>query len=314
MMRDRSNGSRQRPGGFSLIELMVALALTGILMTGLFALTDVTARTTRSGDALGVITENLRIGLETLQRDIMMAGFSGTNGPLTYVDATDGCSPLAFLQASDFQLTLIGDLNGSGPAGGTADSPEIDFYGESVCSDPACGTCANPIAAGALQAEVVRWSFDWDGDGIQRDGSGDLTFDAAGEAAAEANDLGDDGDGLTLNPADLRLVRETSIAGVSTGQSVEIAYGLRGRGAGGALPTDANGVARPMFAYWLDQDGDGLIRAVADGGADTLHGDTNANGLLDAGELPAGSVAKIDLKKIIRVDIFLRAEALTPDA
>ncbi|HNN65738.1 MAG TPA: prepilin-type N-terminal cleavage/methylation domain-containing protein, partial [Pseudomonadales bacterium] len=30
-MRDRSNGSRQRPGGFSLIELMVALAIVGIL-------------------------------------------------------------------------------------------------------------------------------------------------------------------------------------------------------------------------------------------------------------------------------------------
>lgn len=74
----RSPARRHR--GFSLIELMVAMAI-GLLVFATLGSVLVGARTTaRNADAVSRLQENARFAFETLAADIRMAGFTG--GPV----------------------------------------------------------------------------------------------------------------------------------------------------------------------------------------------------------------------------------------
>jgi type IV pilus assembly protein PilW len=66
---------RQR--GFSLIEIMVALALSLFLITGMIQLLIGNKQSYRVHEAQSRMQENGRFALEALGRDIRMVGFNG---------------------------------------------------------------------------------------------------------------------------------------------------------------------------------------------------------------------------------------------
>tara|TARA_B100001105_G_scaffold254314_1_gene249811 strand:+ start:724 stop:2013 length:1290 start_codon:yes stop_codon:yes gene_type:complete len=68
---------RVRQAGLSLVELMIALALSGAIILGIFTVYMDSNQTTRLGDSLARIQESGRIGLELMSREVRMAGYQG---------------------------------------------------------------------------------------------------------------------------------------------------------------------------------------------------------------------------------------------
>lgn len=77
-----SRSARPSQSGFSLIELMVALALSVLLTLGIFKLYLDSSKTTQSSRSLARIQESGRIALDIMGRDVRMAGFLGCANPL----------------------------------------------------------------------------------------------------------------------------------------------------------------------------------------------------------------------------------------
>lgn len=70
---------RRADGGFSLIELMVAMLLGLIVIGGATSVFLASQRTYRTNEALGDVQDNTRIAFELLARDIRKAGMTGCN-------------------------------------------------------------------------------------------------------------------------------------------------------------------------------------------------------------------------------------------
>src|SRR5690554_6074045 len=63
--------------GLSLVELMIALALSATLILGIFTVYMDSSQTTRMGESLARVQESGRIGLEIMSREVRMAGYQG---------------------------------------------------------------------------------------------------------------------------------------------------------------------------------------------------------------------------------------------
>lgn len=70
------NGRRGDQAGFTLVELLVAMALMGIVMTAIFNLYLGTERSADTQDRIADVQQNLRFALDQVVRDVRMAGFA----------------------------------------------------------------------------------------------------------------------------------------------------------------------------------------------------------------------------------------------
>ena len=71
--------------GFSLVELMVALVITLILLTGIGQIFLSSKKSFLIQDSLGRMQENGRYALETIAQDVRRAGFWGGNADITAI-------------------------------------------------------------------------------------------------------------------------------------------------------------------------------------------------------------------------------------
>ena len=69
--------------GLSLVELMIALALSVTLILGIFIVYTDSMRTTRVGESLARIQESGRIGLDIISHEVRMAGYQGCSDSYT---------------------------------------------------------------------------------------------------------------------------------------------------------------------------------------------------------------------------------------
>jgi prepilin-type N-terminal cleavage/methylation domain-containing protein len=98
--------------GFSLIELLIVMALMGIVALAIISLYRTTNRTAATSDEVIEVQQNLRIALDQISRDLRMAGFMIT--PLSD----------AFQQADATSLTLV-TATATGRAARIAEGPVI---------------------------------------------------------------------------------------------------------------------------------------------------------------------------------------------
>ncbi len=251
--------------GFTIAELLIALALTGILMVTVYAAMDSQRNSYVASEQISDIGQNLRVAVESVTREIRLAGLR-----------TAGGQP-AIVQAAPFQLIFYADVNQSClcGAGGVrvaedvcwgyrtslsgvdappvscglkttnpmGDSPnDVSFYGTTV---PAAPTTS------PSHAELITWTFDSPRTSpTARDASpfrwidGDVSIDAADEGLV-SNDCATS----AINGADLdaqlsgtgsanplynlyRIVAMNRTSAVSTDngddQVAKVASGLRG--------------------------------------------------------------------------------------
>lgn len=62
--------------GFSLVEMLVAMALVGVVMTAIFNLYLGTERSADTQDRIADVQQNIRFALDQVVRDVRMAGFA----------------------------------------------------------------------------------------------------------------------------------------------------------------------------------------------------------------------------------------------
>ena len=110
-MKSRTNYSK----GFTLVELMVALALTSIIMAGIMAayVSQLKAHVTQQ--TIVEMQQNLRSAMQHMEKEIRMAGYDDPN-------KTSIASVITVL-ADTFQFTM--DLNDDGDV---SDSNEMVIY------------------------------------------------------------------------------------------------------------------------------------------------------------------------------------------
>ncbi|NMT65516.1 PilW family protein [Marinobacter orientalis] len=72
---------QKKQGGLSLVELMIALALSATLILGIFTVYLDSSQTSRVGASLARIQESARIATDLMARDMRMVGFQGCADP-----------------------------------------------------------------------------------------------------------------------------------------------------------------------------------------------------------------------------------------
>ncbi len=83
MHRDETSRSRRSRRGFTLVELMVAIALLGLVMTVIFALFGTTSDSLVEADSLANTLERARFGIERISGDLRTAGAFASPDSLT---------------------------------------------------------------------------------------------------------------------------------------------------------------------------------------------------------------------------------------
>ncbi|MFN7952243.1 MAG: prepilin-type N-terminal cleavage/methylation domain-containing protein [bacterium] len=320
---------RLRPAdarGFTIAELLIALALTGILMVTVYAAMDSQRNSYVAAEQISDIGQNLRVAVESVTREVRLAGLR-----------TAGGQP-AIVQAAPFQLIFYADVNQSClcSAGGVriaedqcwgyptslgggvdaapadcrlkatnpmGDSPnDVSFYGTTV---PAAPTTS------PSHAELITWTFDRPSATAPGDAFPGFTITAASEAQ-----VSNDCTTASINSADLdpqlsgtgfanplynlyRVVHMNRTSAVSTDNSASIskvASGLRGpcksdNSTDSAELIDEVGNIWPAFSYWLDRNDDGEITndcvSPLANTEDALYGDADGDCKFSAGEFAA---------------------------
>ena len=154
----------QDASGFSLVELLTVVAITGIVMTGIFAVfrAQQTAHLTNSQTV--EIQQNLRAGLYMIERDARRAGYSPSGNPDAEIKRAT---------RTRFRFTFDpedGDVNdpvkdiafGMGPTHDADDNGEADD-GLGALGRSLDGGAFNPIANN-IQAIAFAYAFDSDRD------------------------------------------------------------------------------------------------------------------------------------------------------
>ncbi|MFO7839201.1 MAG: prepilin-type N-terminal cleavage/methylation domain-containing protein [Desulfosalsimonadaceae bacterium] len=100
----QTNSSRHNPAaGFTLVELMVAMAVASILMTALYGFYSAYSRTIAIQNASAWAQQNLRTGMALMTRDIRMAGFDPT-----------GTASAGLEESKKQKIRVTSDRNGDG--------------------------------------------------------------------------------------------------------------------------------------------------------------------------------------------------------
>lgn len=143
----------RRSSGFSLVELMVALVIGLFLMVGVIQLLIGSKQSYRFHDALSRLQENGRFALETMTRDIRMAGYRGCVSPEVPINNALN-TPTAYLWNFDqpiqgFESTAAG-----------AWTPALD------------ASFTSPLAATNVDAITIRGADGLAGQAVLAQGSG----------------------------------------------------------------------------------------------------------------------------------------------
>ena len=107
-------GSSQRSSGFTIIELLVAMSLFLVILLGIYNMFDTNRVTYVSGTRKVDVQQNARVALDTITRELRMAGYFPENYPAP--PTPPPVTPLlnAIQVATGRGLAVFGDLDGSG--------------------------------------------------------------------------------------------------------------------------------------------------------------------------------------------------------
>lgn len=104
---------KSKKAGFTLIELMIAMAVASILLAGIASAYWVQTQTSREQQMVVEMQQNLRAAMFLLERDIMMAGYdmdAASNPDATITAATATVFAFQFVDDDDNQVTVTYDL------------------------------------------------------------------------------------------------------------------------------------------------------------------------------------------------------------
>jgi len=125
-----STGRNLNNRGFSLVELLIVVVMLSTVILAMSSLYESTQRTAASSDEVVEVQQNLRIAMDTIARDIRMAGFMEPDEPFANTpqtptedgdnDCADGGDDCLIIRtASDTGRVVRIDLDFTSPSGTT---------------------------------------------------------------------------------------------------------------------------------------------------------------------------------------------------
>jgi len=103
---------RHKMKGFSVIEVLIYVALSGIIMTSLFRMFESNHSTYSRGESRMNIQQNARVGMDEISREMRMAGYYPENFDGNGANDIIIATPLQI--ATNTALAVRGDMDGSG--------------------------------------------------------------------------------------------------------------------------------------------------------------------------------------------------------
>ena len=134
--------------GFSLIELMIAMAISAIVLAGIYTTYQAQHESYIVQEQAAAMQQNIRAAMYHLERDIRMVGYDPMNS-----------SGATFLIANSAELQIQADLNGNGTvsASGTDPNEQMRYHltndgNDDGIADGAPCRLGKEIWAGGLQS------------------------------------------------------------------------------------------------------------------------------------------------------------------
>jgi type IV pilus assembly protein PilW len=129
-----------RNRGFTLIELMISMALFGLIAAGAMALVMAGARSQAHSSRVDVAQGSLRIAIDFITRDAMMASAGASSGQVTIVPGPAVVNTVNF------------GVNATGNGAGTVPSDTLDLY---LVDGTVAAEIPGGVAAGATSLTFV---------------------------------------------------------------------------------------------------------------------------------------------------------------
>jgi len=187
------NHKFKHPSGFSLVELLVALAITGIVGAVILKLYLSNTQAYSAQLQVAEAQQNVRAGMDSLLCDLRMAGYDPT-----------GTATASFLRAESDRVQITMDLSGDGDTNDANENVTFRLYtshgirrlGRDTNGDAPGG---NAPAAEYIDAIGFAYAFDSDADGaLDTDGGGRIHWALSGANGNWWELDGNNDDQLTL--------------------------------------------------------------------------------------------------------------------
>lgn len=207
--------------GLGLIELMVTLAITGLIATAIMNIYIGSSRTYTEQLAATEAQQNLRSGVDALVRDLRMAGFKGRGGATTgFLPANTGSNSIQFTMdrnedgdVTDTNETLTYSLytpagetfqnlgRASGGGGNTAVAEYIENLGFAYAYDANDDGVLDINGSGRTIWAIIGANGNWFNLDANDDGVIDSTDDTNGDGSLNVADTG-----IRADLEDIRVV------------------------------------------------------------------------------------------------------------
>ncbi len=119
-----------KESGFTLVELMITLVISGIIAGALYSTYLVQQRSYTNQEAVAEMQQNLRASLVLLERDIRMAGYHPAGGLFGFVTGTvnfdNGSGITVPVNNSATTIAFTGDMDGDGTIDRAAQDANAD--------------------------------------------------------------------------------------------------------------------------------------------------------------------------------------------
>jgi len=114
----RAPGFPGRAGGFSLVELLIAMAVGLVVLSAMYSVFTIQNKTFANQEELVVMQQNVRAGMDMMTREIRMAGYNPTGGTPKPGIVTAGANSITFTM----------DITGDGLTDGPNEYITYDLY------------------------------------------------------------------------------------------------------------------------------------------------------------------------------------------
>lgn len=133
----------RKENGFTIVELMVALALTGIVTVAIYKTFTWQQRVYTVQDSVASVQQGLRAGMDIILKDLRMAGYS---------PVTPGLAGITAASANSITFTIDRDSNGI--SNGTIDP------GETISYSVSSGSLTRTVSGSPAVVDVVMDNVD----------------------------------------------------------------------------------------------------------------------------------------------------------